>query len=183
MKIATWDLESTSLRSDQGFLLCCGIKELGKKGRIVGLRDNVIPKDRMQIDRNLVHTLKHELEEFDVWITWNGKMFDVPMLNGRLRINGLQPLQPRFHIDAMWMAPKLGLTSRKLDWVARALGAPVEKTPLDLRTWKYAETEAIKGLKDHACYDDIVHHCKMDLEVTEFVYEQLKPMIRTIQRC
>lgn len=185
MKFAIVDFESTSLKSDKGFLLCGGIKELGKKGRIIGLREAWFGKDRLRIDEKLALAIRAEMEQYDGWITWNGKKFDLPLINDRLLFAGHSPVERRFHMDMLWYVKQFQscLTSGRLDWVARMLKVPSEKTSLDISTWNLAESEAIEHFKTGSKnYDYIVKHCLADLEVTEQVYERLKPRVRCITK-
>jgi uncharacterized protein YprB with RNaseH-like and TPR domain len=184
MKFAVIDLECTDLKSDKGFLLCGGIKPLCEPGQIIGIKDFGPGPSRARIDRKLAGALKREIEAYDGIITWNGIMFDVPFLNDRLLLNGYRPLKQLFHIDIMYQARqgKAALTSSRLDWVAKMLKCPYRKTELDLSLWKEAEAAAIRHNGVWKEYNQIVEHCKWDLEVTEWVYEKLKPRVRLIQR-
>lgn len=185
MKCAVFDIETTSLRSDQGFMLCVGIKPLGEPGRIIGLADMPLPRDPLIIDRNLAVAVAKELHKYDIWITQNGKMFDVPYLNDRLIIGRRPILDKHWHIDIMYYsrAGMSRLSSSKLDWVSRVLNVGARKTPLDLKVWKLAEREAIGKFRDgRRNYDKVVHHCLRDLDVTEAVFERVKPKIRSISR-
>lgn len=190
MRFAIMDLECTSLKSDQGFLLCGGIKELGKKGRIVGLAETGFDKDRLTVDHKLALALRDAIEEFDGIITWNGIMFDIPFLNDRLMLCGEDPCEKRFHIDIMYQARqgKSRLTSSRLDWVDKALKVKEgenlpAKTALDLNTWKRAEAEALAHFGNgRSNYKYIADHCLADLKVTEVVYERLKNRVQTISK-
>ena len=190
MNLAIVDLECTSLRSDQGFLLCAGIKPLGGKPTVIGLHQ-WLPQSRkfdpLAIDAGLVVTVRDEMQKFDGWITWNGLMFDLPWLDDRLMLNGQNQLERRFArgLDMMWHARmgKSALSSSRLDSVARNLNLKVQKTALDLGVWKRAEAEAralFKCGRDN--YDYILEHNLKDLEVTEAVYEHLKPRVVTISK-
>ena len=142
---------------------------------------------RYRIDAVLVRAIKTEMERFDGWITWNGLLFDLPFIDDRLLIAGYPPLEKRFArgLDMMWHARtgKSRLSSSRLDWVAKALKCPIKKTDLDLVTWKDAEAEAIQRFKrGRAAYATIVAHCDADLEVTEWVYQHLKPRIQMISK-
>lgn len=190
MRFAVVDIECTSLKSDAGFLLCAGIKPLGEKAKVIGLHQ-WLPKakrfDPLSIDAGLAVAVRDEMEKYDGWITWNGLLFDLPFLNDRLMLNGQDPLERRFAggIDMMWHARmgKSALSSSRLDNVAKALGLPVKKTVLDISTWKRAEAEAralFKLGRDN--YDYILEHNLKDLQVTELVYEHLKPRVVTISK-
>lgn len=186
MKFAVVDIETTDLKGDKGFMLCCGIKPLGSKKRtVLGLHEYTRVVNRLQIDCALVLAVRNALEMFDGYITWNGIMFDIPFINDRLMLSGSRPLEKRFHIDAMYYARqgKSTFTSSRLDWVAKSMGVKARKTPLDMNTWKMAEAEAIVGFKaGRENYDKIITHNVADLDVTEQVYEKLKPRISAIQK-
>lgn len=185
MRFAVVDLECTALKSDQGFLLCGGIKPLGGKVKVIGLHNAGFENGRLNIDKKLALALREEIETYDGIIGWNSIMFDVPFLNDRLTLAGSDPVEKRFHIDIMYMARmgKSALTSSRLDWVSKALGVRDRKTALDLNTWKEAEAEALahfaNGRKN---YQYIVDHCEKDLLVTEQVYERLKNRVQTISK-
>lgn len=177
------DFECTSLKSDQGFLLCGGILPLGGRPKVLGLHTAGVSGSRRTIDRNLAVALRDEIETYDGVIGWNSIMFDVPFLNDRLTLAGEDPLEKRFHIDIMYMARmgKSVLTSSRLDWVSKALGVAERKTDLDLATWKDAEAEALGRFKaGRKAYQYIVSHCEKDLLVTEQVYERLKNRVQQI---
>ena len=185
MRFAVVDLESTSLRSDQGFLLCGGVRELGGPNRVIGLREAGFGKDRYVVDRKLAVALRDAIEEYDGLVTWNGIMFDVPLLNDRLTVAGETILSQKFHIDVMYQARqgKSRLTSSRLDWVAKALKCPFGKTDLDINLWKEAEAEALAHFGNgKKSYTYILEHCLADLDVTAWVYEKLKSRVRTISR-
>jgi len=187
MNLVILDLECTSLKSDQGFLLCAGFKPLGKKPYILDLRTTGVTRNRLQIDKKLAIAVRDEMEKYDGWIGWNTLLFDLPFIDDRLLFCGETKPEKRFArgLDVMWQARqgKSRMTSSRLDWVAKMLKCPYKKTDLDLNLWKEAEAEAIGGFKKgHASFNYIVTHCEMDLKVTEFVYERLKSRIQTISK-
>ena len=183
------DIECTDLRSDSEFIICCGIKELGKPGKIVGLADVERGPDRNRIDMHLITRVRDELEKFDGWITWNGLLFDIPFIDDRLLFCGQRPRATRFArgLDMMWHARqgKSRMSSSKLDNVAKALKCPYKKTMLEKHLWKDAEDEAIawrRGVKLGKAYQYIAKHCLADLQVTEWVYQRLLPRVMTISK-
>jgi uncharacterized protein YprB with RNaseH-like and TPR domain len=189
MNFAIVDLECTGLKSDKGFLLCAGIKPLGKKGYIVGLPDVKSGPSRRQIDKYLAVQVRDEMEKYDGWITWNGLLFDLPFLDDRLMLCNEDTLERRFArgLDMMWHARmgKSRMSSSRLDWVAKALRVKDMKTTLDITLWNEAEDEAIawrRGGKLGPAYKYVADHCLADLKVTEQVYERLKPRVVTISK-
>jgi uncharacterized protein YprB with RNaseH-like and TPR domain len=56
----------------------------------------------------LLHGLADELRRFDLLVTFNGKMFDVPLLDARFRLNrGRFPLAEARHLDLLHPARRL----------------------------------------------------------------------------
>ena len=190
MKFAVVDLECTSLKADQGFLLCGGIKPIGGEKRIITYKETGFGRSRKDIDKHLAVAIRDEMEKYDGWITWNGLMFDIPYLDDRLLLTGGQrPHRPTFHCDLMWYyrQGKSTFTSSRLDWVASQLGVPFQKTKLDIGLWKQAEAEAIvealtKFRTGRQAYNYIVEHNDADLDVTDAVFEITKPRIRQLVR-
>lgn len=191
MKLAIVDIEATSLKADQGFILCAGIKPLGEKGTVITFQDAGFGPHRYNIDKRLIAVLRNKMNEFDGWITWNGLMYDLPYIDDRLTICGEEQLEKRFArgLDVMWHAKqgKSTFQSARLDWVAKVFKCPYQKTALDINEWKEAEAEAITEALAHftvgsSSYKYIVKHCLADLDVTEWVYEKLKHRIQSIGR-
>lgn len=189
MRLAIVDIETTSLKADQGFILAAGIKPLGEEAEVLTLKTTGFGPTRYNIDKRLVAALRSKMHEFDGWITWNGLMFDLPYIDDRLTICQEAPMERRFArgLDVMWMARqgKATFQSSRLDWVAKVLRCPYSKTLLDINTWKEAESEAIVEalskfkLGSHS-YDYITDHCGADLDVTEWVFGRLKGRIQQI---
>lgn len=145
-------------------------------------------------DSRLVAALKARLEEFDILVGWNSKLFDVPVLNGRLnqwRVRfdrdgypeGLQrrdflPFDPHMHIDLMYYASgqfnRIG--RRSLANVSETFDSPNRKTPLNVEIWDKADHG------DRASYDLIREHNVADVKVTRDVYSYLGVHIRNIHR-
>jgi uncharacterized protein YprB with RNaseH-like and TPR domain len=129
-------------------------------------------------DKKLVHDIAAALSDYDIWVTWNGKLFDVPVLNGRLRYHGLQPLPLIKHIDAMYYATggSMRIGRRSLASVSEYFDVPNRKTPLSVRIWD----RAMSG--DEKAYNLIVEHCDADVLVTRDVFNVLKTQIANIHR-
>jgi uncharacterized protein YprB with RNaseH-like and TPR domain len=118
------------------------------------------------------------LANFDILVSWNGKLFDVPRINARLAYHGLPLLYPRMHIDAMYLAKgsMFNIGRKSLANAEAFFEAKNGKTPLSPRIWDKAD----HGDKDS--YDKIIEHNIADVYVTRDVYGKLKRLVRNIHR-
>ena len=188
MNLAVVDHECTELRADKAILLCSGMLPLGGKPKVWTYDDVGFEKgSALRIDRRLCLKVRDEMEKFDGWITWNGLLFDLPFLDDRLTLCKEDPLERRFArgLDMMWHAAqgKSTFSSRRLDWVAKALGCPYRKTDLDLNVWREAQAEVLGRFRSgRKNYNTIVEHCRADLFVTQWVYERLKNRVVSISK-
>lgn len=168
--VAFWDIETTF--STQPLVLYAAIAD--QFGRVTGF-----PKgDDITDDKELVRAYRDALAQYDIWVTWNGKLFDVPVLNGRLMYHGLEPLPRKMHIDAMYAASggSARIGRRSLQSVSEYFGVANRKTPLNVRTWDAAMSGNAEA------YAKIKEHCDADVLVTRDVFNVLKPQFQTIQR-
>ena len=129
-------------------------------------------------DRDLVNEYARALEEYDILVSWNGKLFDVPVIGGRLAYHGDAPLQPQMHIDLMYYATgQFARIGRKsLQSVSEYFEVANKKTPLRVRQW-----DAAMAGKPEA-YASIVEHCDADVLVLRDVFPKVNRFIRTIHR-
>ncbi|RLC43830.1 MAG: hypothetical protein DRH49_00340 [Candidatus Coatesbacteria bacterium] len=69
-------------------------------------------------EQAIIEYMTHILEGRRVFITYNGKLFDIPAINLRCTLYQLKPLEPTIHIDLLNIArkriPKRRLPNRKL---------------------------------------------------------------------
>lgn len=129
-------------------------------------------------DKALVEAYGEALGKYDILVSWNGKLFDIPVLNARRVFHGLAPVQPNMHIDLMYYATGqfMRMGRKSLQSVSEYLDVPNRKTPLNVRTWD----KAMAG--DEAAYGKIIEHCDADCLVLRDVYNHLKVHVRNIHR-
>lgn len=129
-------------------------------------------------DRALTEAYARALEKYDILVSWNGKLFDVPVLQGRLAYHGLRELNLKMHIDLMYYATgQFARIGRKsLQSVSEYFEVANQKTPLKVRQWD----GAMAGKPEN--YENIVTHCDADVLVLRDVFPVLKRFIRTIHR-
>lgn len=135
-------------------------------------------------DRELVRAYAEALSAYDILVSWNGILFDIPVLNARLAYwqaqdgKGPRRVDPNMHIDLMYYATgrfnKLGRKS--LQNVSEYFDVGSEKTPLRVRIWN----GAMAGKPED--YAKIVEHCDRDVQVLRDVFPVMKQHIRNIHR-
>jgi len=172
-----WDLETTGLTAIMGRLLACAFAD--SFGQIKVLRIEDYPGRSLIDDSRLAVAIRDELEKVDTWVTWNGKLFDVPFLNARLLKAGERPLRSDIkHIDLMYYSRGqfVRIGSSKLENVSKFVNSPHRKTPLDWETWQLA------ALGDKTAMDAIAEHAVADVLVLRDVFAHLRPYVRIVHR-
>lgn len=171
-KTILWDLETTSLKSDFGFILAAGYKFLGeKKTHVLSIGDFNAKNFRAR-EKALVKAFAKILASADISVTHNGQRYDHPWMNAKMLEHHLGYLPPIPQVDTLQIARKhLKTVSRKrLETLSYYLGTYETKTPVEGRIW----VDAAVGSKSALKY--IVDHCRADVGVLEEVYLQLRPL-------
>ena len=182
MRIAAFDLETSGLEGDWASILCGSFCIIGSDnikdiGKVYTFTRTIRPKDPFD-DAALASKLRNEVENYNVIVTWNGKLFDVPFLNARLLKAGLADCNPQMHLDMMWYATgsSARLASRKLDNVAKFFKTPHQKydvMPEVLQASRYGDPDALK---------EVIKHCETDVKILRDVYWNLLSRVRNIHR-
>ena len=181
-RILLFDIESTHLKANFGYCICFGYKLLGaRETTVLSVTDYKARHQRHPTDDALLMKDVHRIltNDADIIVSFYGKEFDLKFLNTRMIMAGLPPLPPlnAEHIDMYYIARyNLALHSNRLAVVAQVLGCPMEKTALSGPIWM----KAMAGDRPSISY--IKDHCARDVEVLEYVYQKLKPYIRTHPR-
>ena len=167
--IAFVDIEASNLKADFGTVVVVSIKPYGlppvtfsaKPGR----------------DKALLKQVAAELAKYPVWVTFYGKMFDIPFINSRLLVNEMSPLPKHHHIDMYWIVKLQTALSRRnqahlLEW----LETPQKKMSVSPNVWANmpAEPEASLAV--------LVERCESDVSGLEALYNRTKHLIREITR-
>lgn len=179
-KIWCWDLETSSLNANGGFIIAASVVDINRPNKVIrSFRVDDYPGWKLDPwnDRDLVRDLSVFLGEADTWITYYGKRFDAPFLSTRIvywRSKGaksLAHLENVPHIDLYDTAKRrLRLHSNRLQVVSTLLGHG-NKTPLDLPVW-------IKAAGGHKkSIDYIAKHCDKDSIILAKNYLALRPLI------
>lgn len=174
-RVIAWDLETTNLNADFGYILSacwCDLSAPGRKIKTIRIDDyKGYKKDRTN-DKQLCAELANDLSEADVFVTWYGDRFDIPYLNTRLLWHGLDVLPPIPSVDG-WRAARnhLKLSSNRLANISEFLDVD-RKTPVVGWQWVRA------GAGHEDALDYIVEHNQKDVLVLGQVYDLIRPVIK-----
>ncbi len=123
-------------------------------------------------DSRIMKALWELINEADIVVSHNGNKFDIPRINSRFIINGLEPTKPFFSVDTCQVAKKqFGFSSNKLDALATYFNLE-HKLDTDFNLWK----ECLNGSKEALQY--MLHYNKKDVLILEEVYLKLRPWIK-----
>lgn len=138
------------------------------------LTDRLTGKEALaENDGRIVKSLWKLLDEADIVIAHNGDSFDVPNMNTRFIVHGLQPTSPYQTIDTMLVARKqFGFTHNSLNGLAKALGL-TPKLDTNFELWK----RCVAGDEEALTYMQTYNNG--DVDTLEEVYMILRPWIKS----
>lgn len=183
-KILIFDLETAPNLADVwGFWNNnVGLNQVRRDGWIMsfaakwlGSDEVIYVENRSENDKALVRRLLKLLDEADIVIAHNGKLFDMGWVRAKAAIHGLKPPSPVKIIDTLIECRKLfQFPSYKLEYLARRFKCgpkyPHKKFPgHDL--W----VECIKGNEE--AWEEMQEYNCIDVVVLEELYKKIKPWI------
>lgn len=170
-QLASWDIEATQLNADLGSVLCASVKPFGKKAYTFKVK-------AVGNDVRVIRDLKDALEEYQCWLTYYGKGFDVPFVNTRLLKWGYPPVDSRHHVDLFFtLKANTRMSSKGLGRFASLLGAESDqKMGVSQNVWSEM------GFKIATHMPTMVRRCESDCEVLETLYKRTKHVIKDIKR-
>lgn len=165
-----FDLESTGFRGDYNSILVGSILKFGDK------KAETFSVSQPGNDQRVVREVRDYLESFDVWVTYYGKGFDIPMLNTRLLKWNLNPVEKRPHIDLFYTLKANLLTSRRSQSHLNSwLQVPEQKLTVSADEWNTV-------LYDKKSMNKLIERCESDVEGLRDLYNRTKHLIRDIKR-
>jgi DNA polymerase elongation subunit (family B) len=131
------------------------------------------PKEVLeQDDKRIIEGIWKLVNEADIVIAHNGEKFDMPKLNSRFIINGLNPPLPYQQIDTLkHIRRQFGFTSNKLDYVNKLLNLERKKeTNFDL--WERCMKGNANALSEMEAYN------VQDVRILEETYLMIRAWIK-----
>lgn len=171
ISVAVWDIETTGLNADYGYILCVCFKDaITGETKTVRIDDPRNP-DKSS-DKWVVKEAIKIMNSYDLLVSWYGIRFDHPFVNTRAMKHRLKLPDKNFRRD-LWFSCRsnLKLRSNRLAVVGDFLFGKTRKNAITPKFWN----GAIRGEK--AALDYVTLHCRLDLEETLRVYKRFIPML------
>lgn len=169
-RIAFVDIEATGLRADYNSTLVVSIKPY--YGEPISFH-----VERPGNDQKLVRMVKESLEQYDAWVTYYGKGFDIPFLNTRLLRWKRPPIEKRHHIDLFYTLKHNTLVARRSQaHMCRFLETPEQKMDMSPEDWNAVIANPERALKK------MVARCESDVVGLQDLFEKTKHLVRDIKR-
>jgi DNA polymerase elongation subunit (family B) len=132
------------------------------------------PKEVLvQDDSRIIKGIWELVNQADIVIAHNGEKFDIPKLNTRFIVNGLQPPLPYQQIDTLkHIRRQFGFTSNKLDYVNKLLNLERKTDTGGFELWE----NCMKGDKDSL--DMMESYNVNDVKILEETYLHIRAWIK-----
>ena len=167
--LAFVDIEASNLKSDFGTVVVVSVKPYK--------RPPITFSAGPGRDSKILRQVSAELHKYQCWVTFYGKLFDIPFIQSRLLVNGMAPLEKRHHIDLYWVVKSRTVLSRRnqahlLNWFE----TPEEKMSVSPNIW------ANMAVKTPEKLQILRARCESDVTGLEALYEKTKHIIGEITR-
>ena len=170
-RLCTFDIEATGLAGDYNSVLVVSIKTFGES------QIDTFCVTRPGEDRKVVQSAIQRLSEFDCWISYYGKGFDVPMLQARALKHDISPLIKKHHVDMFFQLVSKVKTSRKSQaHFLRWLGTPEQKMDMSPEEWNQVLSNPKEAIKK------MIQRCESDVKGLEGLYKRTKHLIGNVTR-
>lgn len=189
LKTAVYDIETTGLFADFGYILTCCFKDVDSgEIKVFRIDETNIYKKAIQdykegkpsawidpefwdvADIELLDAIRKEYEKYNLVLTWNGKWFDEKFIETRLLRCGLPGLNPGVkHMDVLQLGQRVLKTrSRKQDAVKNFLRIDDEPDTHSWAEWRMAAAGIKEGI------DFVADHNIKDVEQLHQIAQKLR---------
>ena len=163
------DIEATGTKGDYNSVLVVSVRPYNSGSITFSVMQ---PGNDQKIGRDA----KECLEQFDCWVTYYGRGFDIPMLNTRLLKWGVDPIVKRHHIDMYYMLKANTITARRSQaHLLEFLDTPQKKMTISADKWNQVLANPRKEIPV------LVKRCESDTDGLMAMYERCKHIIRDVK--
>lgn len=168
-KAYVWGLFDQNISPDQvvesGYILCWSAKWLGQSKRYSASCQHTSRQAMLQPIAGL-------LAEADIVVHYNGRKFDIPILNREFIKHKLSMPAPYKQIDLMWVVKAaFRFESNKLDYVAQTLGLGAKIRHSGFQMW----VDCMEGKQK--AWAEMIRYNHGDVALLESLYHRLLPWI------
>lgn len=150
---------------EPGHTLCYTAKWLGEEEVFF----ESIQRQRPLTMLRKIHRL---LDQADAVCHYNGKKFDIPVLEAEFLLHDLPPPSPYTHIDLLATTRRFRLPSRKLDYVSQAIGLGQKVQHKGMELWRGCMAN------DQSSWKIMEQYNRQDVKLLEDLYYVLRPWIK-----
>jgi uncharacterized protein YprB with RNaseH-like and TPR domain len=166
-----FDIETTGLNCDYNSVLCVSIKPFGKAPITFSV-------EQPGNDKRVVREASEFLSEASAWVTFYGKGFDVPMLEGRLLKWGLPSLDKKPHMDVYFTVKhKVNPSRKSMAHICRWLHLPEKKMDVNPDEWNNILNDCAGVMRRI-----MKPRCESDCTALEGVYKHVRHLAKDITR-
>jgi len=177
MRVATLDIETSSLKADFGVILGACIHTYGTREKPIVLRTDLSVPDLFEAEIQTVTNIVDVMCEYDGCLTFYGRLFDIPYLYTKCKMHDIDWMGKKKHLD-LWFTTKryIKASSRRLDQINQILQFKhpeyASKTRLGMKEWNGAAYG-----RSESDLDYIIDHCIKDVEITENVCNEYRDVL------
>jgi len=166
--IGVFDIETTGLKANWSHMLCWCIKEQGKD---IIHHDLITSREaRDKNDTRIIKSAIKEMKKYDRIIGYYSSGFDIPYLRSRALEQGIDfPGYKDLYTTDMYFIcrSKFRIHSNRLQAICEFFDIEAKNHPMTPKLWKRS------GAGEQDALDEILIHCREDVESTDKVYQML----------
>lgn len=150
---------------EPGYTMCYTAKWLGE-------RDLIFDSVHVTRPLQMFKKVRALLDEADAVVHYNGRRFDIPVLEAEFLTNGILPPSPFHQVDLYQTAKRFALPSRKLDYICQRLGLGQKVKHQGMDLWK----ACMAG--EEAAWRKMEKYNRQDVRLLENLYNVLLPWVQ-----
>lgn len=177
-KVAVLDIETSSLKSDFGIMICAVVKTYGSSKEPIVFKVDLSDPDIINSEKQTLQELNTVLEGYDGIITYFGSRFDVPFIRTRSLYHGIAPIGKKKSLDLYFTVKRVtNPSSRRLDRINQILQISEPSSSPDKTSLGIAEWNGVVFSRNPEMLEYVVDHCVKDVEILENAVNRFKEFL------